>query len=257
MTLRKQSFGRKEESGNVLFLILIAVALFAALSYAVTQSTRSSGGDAGKETNRINSAQLTQYPASVRTSIVRMVISGQDINTLEFNDPALFTAGCTVDGAGERSRCVFHPEGGGATYVQAPGSLMNSGSQGDWIYNGDNEIENIGTTTAGAGVATGTVDLMAFLPGVSQGVCESINEELGMPTATGSITEDGILYLSTSSMINPDAATPTSLAAGGASVGATSAALVGQPFGCFFDSDGNADNGGAAQYVYYHVLVER
>ena len=248
---------RLGERGNVLFLILIAVALFAALSYAVTQSTRSSGGDAGKETNKISSAQLTQYPASVRTSIVRMIIGGQDVDTLEFNAPEDFT-NCTESppGSNRFPRCVFHPTGGGATHVTAPGSLMTNGNPGGWIFNGDNEIENVGTTTT-AGVASGTVDLIAFLPGVSQGVCESINEELGISTTQGDIQEDSIEYLSSSNMTNPNGATTTSLAAGGASIGETSTALVGQPFGCFYDSNGNADNGGAAQYIYYHVLVER
>lgn len=62
------------QSGNVLFLILIAVALFAALSYAVTQSTRG-GGNADDETSLISSASLTQYPASLKLSMLRLSIS--------------------------------------------------------------------------------------------------------------------------------------------------------------------------------------
>src|ERR1039458_1324840 len=64
--------GRIKESGNVLFLILIAVALFAALSYAVTQSSRSGSTESTGEKSLISSSTLTQYPAGVRTDIIRM-----------------------------------------------------------------------------------------------------------------------------------------------------------------------------------------
>src|SRR5690348_16442752 len=82
---------RQSESGNVLFLILIAVALFAALSYAVTQSSRSGSGEATSEKSLISGAQITQYPAGVRTDIIRMVIDNNiSIDQLEFNGPSDF-----------------------------------------------------------------------------------------------------------------------------------------------------------------------
>lgn len=246
MTKTTQEKCRQNEAGNVLFLILIAVALFAALSYAVTQSTRSGGGGADGETTLVNSAQLTQYPASIRTSIVRMVIGGVDVNTLEFNAPADF-ANCTTGVPGVFPRCVFHPTGGGATYQQVPGDLMASGIPGTWIFNGENEINLIGTTVGGDAPDSTTADLIAFLPGVSDSICNRVNEELGI----GSNTEDtGIVFTSASNMVNTGG-TPTSLAAGGATIGddvGTSDSLDAQPFGCF-------TQGG--QNVYYHVLIER
>jgi hypothetical protein len=65
------------------------VALFAALSYAVTQSSRSNG-DASKETNVINTASLTQHPNSVRTSVLRLIIGGIAPEDLNFNKPNEF-----------------------------------------------------------------------------------------------------------------------------------------------------------------------
>ncbi len=65
---------RMNQSGNILFLILIAVALFAALSYAVTTSTRSGSVNAGQEQAALNAAQLIQYGGVIRQTMIRLAI---------------------------------------------------------------------------------------------------------------------------------------------------------------------------------------
>ncbi len=230
------------ERGNVLFLILIAVALFAALSYAVTQSSRSGGGDANSETNLINSAQVTQYPASVRTAIIRMMVSNSiDISTLEFNPPSDF-ADCTTDAA-----CVFHPGGGGATFVPASADVIVSGNPQPWVFNGENEVNFVGTTGTVDAVTTTTADIMAIVSGVNRTICERINEELGISSVP---TDSNIDVLS-----NMGAGSAGTWVAGlangpGGTIGEGAAsALDGQAFGCFQQP--------ASTYHYYHVLIEQ
>ena len=235
---------RTGERGNVLFLILIAVALFAALSYAVTQSSRSGGGDASRETNLISGAQITQYPAGVRTTLVRMIIGNTEVNTLEFNSPSDF-GNCTGAPA-THGRCVFYPspDGGGATYTLAPGDIMVSNTATPWIFNAENEINRVGISVGGDTPSAASADIIAFLVGVDTSVCERINEELGLGT---SIPAETAIDVATE-MINPDGATPTSIGAGGGTIGDDVAAFNGQPFGCFSQGGNN---------VYYHVLIER
>lgn len=239
------------ESGNVLFLILIAVALFAALSYAVTQSSRSGGGDAGKETNLVASAQLTQYPAGVRTSIIRMVVSDNvDVTTLRFNPPSDFAAGCAT--ATTQALCVFHPNGGGAIFDQAPPDMMEDGNPGPWTFNGDFEIVNIGTSDAADGDGN---EIIAFLPGIKKAVCEKINSELGMAnvpvitTTVAGVDDTTAGYLRMMDDGVGVSSTQIVLGTGGAA-GSNIADFDGQPYGCF-------RNTAAGDYVYYHVLVER
>ena len=226
---------RSSEKGNVLFLILIAVALFAALSYAVTQSTRSGGGDASKETNLVNAAGITQYPASIKTAITRMIVSNSiDPSNLLFNTPATFTSALTT--ALLQSQAVFYPTGGGATFVDAPASVMQNNVAGVWRFNSENRVVNIGTTDAA--ISATDADIIAFLVNVKKAVCDSIHGRLGIALTYANITTID----TTSSM---DAANP-GIGAGGGTI--TSAQLDGQPQGCF-------TNG--TTYIYYHVVVER
>lgn len=240
---------RKGERGNVLFLILIAVALFAALSYAVTQSTRSGGGDAGRETNLVNSAQITQYPAAVKTSIVRMMVTnGTSAASLLFDAPG--TAAFTALAPSSLPVSVFHTAGGQATYQQAPANVMANNLPGTWRFNSKNAVANIGTDhTVANTVAAASADIIAFLPGVTQDICTAINNRLGI---TGTTADTGILFAAGDDQREANqgiGGTPVSF---GDVIGDDTPAgvhgLDGQAQGCF-------SQGG--QLIYYNVIVER
>lgn len=241
---------RQNESGNVLFLILIAVALFAALSYAVTQSTRSGSGTTERETVLLNSASLTQYPTTLRTAVVRMILAGFDIGDVGFDDPA---SGTFNDGSA-RNR-VFHPQGGGAVYQTSPQEVMATANTANiWYYNGNFEIPQIGQSGEGGN------DLIAFLPGVSVSVCRRLNEELGVTVGAGAPDVTGVptVDVTTNSFISDThilgEAFPEDAADAGGTLDNADDDLSGQPAGCFRDPN---YNGGQPAFIFYSVLLER
>jgi hypothetical protein len=228
-----------DQSGNVLFLILIAVALFAALSYAVTSSTRTGGSAASNETNLISSAQITQYPASVSTAVIRMVISGVSVDEIRFNRPD----NDEFDDLDSTDIGVFHPKGGGASYIAAPEDVMADGQPGDWVFNAAMEVPDIGLSGEGGN------DIIAYLVGLRKSICAKINEEYGIgatiPELDGSHSaeyETRMYDDGSNDYIIPEEDVPD--------IDDGSGAFDGQPFGCFQD-------GGGGDYVYYHVVLER
>jgi hypothetical protein len=248
MKLNQTIKGKGGESGNVLFLILIAVALFAALSYAVTQSTRSGAGDTASETNLISSAQLTQYPAGIRTSVVRMLIGGIAVDELMFNSPSDFGGVIPANDPMEE-RAVFHPSGGNATYQYAPADVVTDSVDpdliGEWFYNAQLQIRNIGiTSTDNSGAGN---DVVAYLPYISTGICRRMNEEVGLTAAIPAAANVALADIDYTIVSSASPAADFLSTDGVVLDGAGD--LTGQPFGCFTTSD--------SVNVYYHVLVER
>ncbi len=251
---------KTNQKGNVLFLILIAVALFAALSYAVTQSSRS-GGDASRETNILNAAQLTQYPVTVRTAALRMIIDGYQDTQIAFTKP--YNTATVSD-----PLLVFNPLGGGAIYQNAPSEVMDNGSAGEWFFNMNYEIPQIGSSVASSTLGN---ELIAFLPGVSESVCKRLNQEAGILTdprqdnpvatadlsgGTGADTGDYDFDIDTPSTDIPSSETvlQTGAYTGSGGVSSYSANITdGKPFGCFRNGGTAPDNA----FVFYTVILER
>lgn len=241
---------RQSEKGNVLFLILIAVALFAALSYVVTQSTRSGGGSTDREKAILSSAQMTQYPTALRTALVRMILGGSAIENIKFNIPG-------NQGSISTNLLVFHPQGGGATYQDAPADLSVSGTNAlAWTYNANFDVVGIGVDGIGGN------DVVAFLAGVSSTVCRQVNEKLGInlsgatqttagipdaPTAVTGALIDGQLMgapFTPAATFHTTTDQPNLISSG-------TNAFLRQASGCFFQTDTPTRN------VFYSVLLER
>lgn len=180
------------EKGNALFLILIAVALFAALSYAITQSGRG-GGTVENEQAAIQAAQITSAATLVKNGVMRMVISGHPIVV----DPAADGTDCCF-GASNGHRnfcttgtdCLFAPEGGGVTPPSFPAAAFDMGPlAGATAFQGPDSF--LGFTIDGFdtgpdvslnGMGTAAEDDMLYVFPLKEKVCLAINKGLGIDT---------------------------------------------------------------------------
>ncbi|MFN3826970.1 MAG: hypothetical protein ACK4NR_05020 [Micavibrio sp.] len=217
---------------------LVAASLCVFFISAVSENmTLSGGGRTDNETSLINSMQLTQYPAGVRTAVVRMVLGGINPKDISFDEPEL-------DDFLKDKKAVFYPAGGGISYRMAAPDVMQSGYEGQWIFNGENEIVGLGKNFE---IANGdSAQIIAFLPGISEDACRRINRELGLPEEPPSV--EGVDFQTT---MGKSAHGFCNQGCGGR-IGGESGndPLYGQPYGCFYSPSYKV-------HVYYHLILEQ
>ena len=148
----------KSEAGNALFLILIAVALFAALSYAVTSSGRGGSG-IDKEQYSIIAARMVQHFGSMEQAINRMkIINGCSDEEISFEHAPLDGTDTARDNpvTGDNYECfIYHSDGGGVAEIEFADFFGSSATNTYYNAIGRNSIDGVGTT----GTSTDNADL--------------------------------------------------------------------------------------------------
>ena len=224
---KKNAHKQNTQNGNVLFLILIGVALFAALSYAVTSSTRSSGGNANSEKDGLYAAAITQYGTAVSVAVQRMNLSNNCSDT-EISFETNLSDYNFVHSPPTRNECkLFHPSGGGIAY-QVPAAWLEdpaAWSRKEFWASGSYEFEHVGTQEP---------DLTIEIRGLKESVCNEINKKLG-------VQEPTINYFNGWSedfngIYNPYPST----------------GFTGPMSGCFFNGEPDVQT-----YVYYQIVLAR
>lgn len=227
---------RQAEKGSVLFYILIAVVLFAALSYSVGTMMRGGGeNQVGQERAKILAAEVLNYGRAIRSAVQDMRIS----NGCAATDIRFITSALTGYGTSVRSACdVFDTAGGGITYI-APNSEVTSES---WYITGGTVVSGIGTECTNSGCT----ELLLVLAGLPISICNEINSSLNIDDSVAANVEDNI---SAAAKFTGSYAYDTSY------VGDTTAVnLVGKNAACMI-SLGSPSSAGTG--VFYQVLIAR
>jgi hypothetical protein len=164
--------------GNVLVYILVAVALFAALTYAV------SGDNRGTRHNQLSDARvdllstnLIKQVTSANMALYQMTQWGIDYNDVMFDVPGSASYTTNV------SRQIHHPSGGGLAMFQTSDDMFDGAGTTGWQFQGNTNIGWSPTTAT---------DLIYSFVNVNADVCAAINEQLlndpTIPTTTVNFT---------------------------------------------------------------------
>jgi len=245
--------------GNILFLILLAVVLFAALAYAVTSSMRGGGKSASDESAQAIASAVINYGGLLEQTVQRLLMSNDCKETqLSFeNTPS---GGVSYTNPSAPSKCkIFNSEGGGVSWQDPPSGFALSGEP---YYFTLAPIVNLGAFQENSSTnrcinlvgdeRAKCVDLIMVVLNISEPVCHAINKMAGI--TYGATMPDDMGVEGKNLPFNG-----TFLNRGHDDIGiwdATSwkSVLNNKPMGCYRNSTGRPWEG---KYIFWYALLAR
>lgn len=174
---------RIQERGNALIYVLIAIVLFAALSFTLSRQTNTSeSGGLDAQKAELYATQLITYAANAKQAYDKMEFSGTHLEDVDLSVPSdpNFNTAPTI-------KKIYHPDGGGFNYAPLPDkvgiSTLTDPAAG-WYMGRFNNVEWTGTDIT-------KTDILMTAYGIVQPVCADINEKITgnktIPTITAAI----------------------------------------------------------------------
>lgn len=176
------------QRGNILFLILLAVVLFAALTYAVTKGIQGGGKDASAESDRAGAAAVIGQATAIHNAVMRMTTTGgYRLNQISFGyDVTRYSGAVTLDtyhnNACTTDACrVFKPGGGGVAPVTF--EKYATAEPNNWVSTYPKPGFYDIYMGQWPGAKTDANDIIMRIMALKPGICAEIRAQLGLPSA--------------------------------------------------------------------------
>lgn len=246
-TFFKKFRASNSESGNVLFYILIAIAMLAALSFAVSSGNNTANKSISNERSKLAASEIMAYGDTLANAVGQLRLRGCTENEISFENSEI--SGYENPSAPSDETChVFSVSGGGVNFETLSTDILDSSESastfyGYWQFDATHCVENIGSHDDPC--ASNQAELVASVHYLRKTVCVAVNDLLEIDNPSGDPPID-------TSNHSPRF-TGTYGPSGQVLLGDDAAQLSGQRAGCYQDDNGYSEDA----YIFYRVLVAR
>jgi len=185
--MKKHHKINNNQAGNVLFLILIAIALFGMLTAIISHSGQQQKDSLDRQTMDSQVSIMINHVAALNSSILQMVMHGEDPSEL-YQNLSTLKAGDTGFETPPHKTKIYHPLGGGISYLSASSNDLDKAVAVDFDINTTSIITGIGKTDEDIG------DIIFTAKIISADYCAFINNKItgsrNIPEMSNSAFED-------------------------------------------------------------------
>ncbi len=179
-TPRNDKADNNTQRGSVFVYILLAVALLAALSYAVSRGNRNSTSTMTDQQAKLAAQEIIEYGNTVAAAVQKLRLRGCLDTEISFEN-STYAGYINPNAPSDKSCHVFDLNGGNIEYAKSPDPyffLSNPVWRQSYGFMIGTEWEGNGNTCA----SNECVDLMMLLSPLDENICSAINKVLGIST---------------------------------------------------------------------------